>query len=243
VRNVTHLLSVVRRLRLLFLQLYKSVDASVRPDEELAYLAITRPEVDRIVEPEVTVIPPLNSIPTMPSPSSTLVNTPDLSPEAHEISSPISDSQDGERSRSVLGKRASQDRENSSGSSGDVTRHKGDTALDPAGIDVSMEIDRASDDYEMVAKPDRKSAHSPSNMTDIAGLDLKSPTEEKELDWTTSVGSVQEPTPSHTPPLGPLIVQSGPPPLPPRPPLPARQDTLASGLRFGETILAARRRS
>ncbi|WVQ72603.1 hypothetical protein IAR50_002161 [Cryptococcus sp. DSM 104548] len=42
----------VRQLRLLFLQLYKSELPAVRPEEELAYLAITRPEVDSWVESE-----------------------------------------------------------------------------------------------------------------------------------------------------------------------------------------------
>ncbi|ODO08058.1 hypothetical protein I350_03641 [Cryptococcus amylolentus CBS 6273] len=42
----------VRQLRLLFLQLYKSELPAVRPEEELAYLAITRPEVDSWVDSE-----------------------------------------------------------------------------------------------------------------------------------------------------------------------------------------------
>ncbi|KAK4683835.1 hypothetical protein P7C73_g6382, partial [Tremellales sp. Uapishka_1] len=62
----------VRQLRLLFLQLYKSELAAVRPDEELAYLAITRPEIDAVVveQPEpvsLPVVPTLDTLPTLNS--------------------------------------------------------------------------------------------------------------------------------------------------------------------------------
>nr|ODN88380.1 hypothetical protein L203_02993 [Cryptococcus depauperatus CBS 7841] len=94
----------VEQLRLLFLQLYKSELSAVRPEEELAYLAVTRPEVDAIVEsddcgPNLSVAPPpeftktkplletVSSIPDltiMPSPSSTAFPSVTQSP-AQEI--------------------------------------------------------------------------------------------------------------------------------------------------------------
>jgi ubiquitin carboxyl-terminal hydrolase 25/28 len=163
----------------------------------------------------------------MPSPSSTRIATPDLSPEHTDISLPPSPTpEDRERSRSILGKRASQDRDDSSRSSEDRARQKGGDLEDRSGMETPMEVDKASDDFELVPKPDREKAESPSAATEIAGLELKSPIEEKDPDWTTT----EEPAISedHSRPS-----PKKPPPLPPRPPLPARKDTLASGLRFG----------
>jgi ubiquitin carboxyl-terminal hydrolase 25/28 len=205
----------VRQLRLLFLQLYKSDQAAVRPDEELAYLAITRPEVDQIVAPEVprpvtptresTIIPSLDSIPNIPSPESTQVGTPPQSPTEMDISRPPSPS----RSRSVLGKRVSQDREDSSSSrSGEErSRLKSDGFEHVQEVESPMEVEGGSTgEFEMVENVERPG--SPSATNEIAALRLKSPIVEE------SLGTV-------------------PPPLPPRLAV-VRQATLASGLQFGE---------
>lgn len=108
----------VRQLRLLFLQLYKTELPAVRPDEELAYLAITRPEIDSMVEQ--TQEPPtelsastatatdsahitpnlLDSIPsvpdltTLPSPSSTIFASPPESPRQDLTGTPNPSGQD-----------------------------------------------------------------------------------------------------------------------------------------------------
>nr|KIR50274.1 ubiquitin carboxyl-terminal hydrolase 25/28 [Cryptococcus bacillisporus CA1280] len=100
---------VVRQLRLLFLQLYKTELPAVRPDEELAYLAITRPEIDRMVEQtqepstelstatdsaQITSnllgsIPSVPDLTTLPSPSSTIFASPPESPRQDLTSTPI----------------------------------------------------------------------------------------------------------------------------------------------------------
>ncbi|KIR77297.1 ubiquitin carboxyl-terminal hydrolase 25/28 [Cryptococcus gattii E566] len=99
---------VVRQLRLLFLQLYKTELPAVRPDEELAYLAITRPEIDRMVEQtqepstelstaidsaQITSnvldsIPSVPNLTTLPSPSSTIFASPPESPRQDLTSTP-----------------------------------------------------------------------------------------------------------------------------------------------------------
>jgi ubiquitin carboxyl-terminal hydrolase 25/28 len=190
---------------LLFLQLYKSEESAVRPDEELAYLAITRPEVDHIVGPEVgpaptrAMMPSLDSIPDAPSPCSTRVASPDLTPTERSLSPPPAPMT---RSRSVLGKRASQDRERSAESITDRSRIKSEGFEDVLEVESPME---GLDDFEMIddtKKVCERATRSPTE--EIAALRLKSPVSEE-------IGMV-------------------PPPLPPRP---VRQATLASGLQFG----------
>lgn len=154
--------SVVKQLRLLFLQLYQSEQTAVRPDEELAYLAITRPEVDAIVEPlTIDTIPnapmTIDSIPDMPSPSSTRVATP-TPPASPTFLSPVMTPTE---SRSVLGKRQSQDRDSFS-DTGERARHKSEGAVQ----------DPFSEDLEM--------PKSPSAATDLADLSLVTPIEEEE---------------------------------------------------------------
>lgn len=105
--RVAALTTVVRQLRNLFLQLGKSDLAAIRPQQELAYLAITRPEDDDNGEPPIVT--------QQPSPSSTRVNSP--FPEAavevtmDSMRSPPVNVPEEVRQTSVLGKRASQDRE------------------------------------------------------------------------------------------------------------------------------------
>ncbi|WRT66247.1 uncharacterized protein IL334_003200 [Kwoniella shivajii] len=236
----------VRQLRLLFLQLYKSELPSVRPDEELAYLAITRPEVDAIVEPQIAPPPQpstsrltlddIPDIPDIPSPSSTQVASPITSPvltpvdngKPHEASS-STDREDKESS--ILGKRASEDRDDSSRSSQEYFRHKSEGAHD---VDSPTEME--IDDFELVTKPP---PDSPSATMDLTHLDLKSPIPESkdefienfdipdqaEIESGNGKAPLQEEEVKYDPP-------SVPPPLPPRPHL-AKKDTLSSGLRFG----------
>lgn len=202
---------VVRQLRLLFLQLYKSEESAVRPDEELAYLAITRPEVDAIVEPKITAFPNLDSIPDIPSPTSTRVATPTPSrpftPDSPEIVETPLNSFDDHSSGSILGKRQSQDRDSFSDTSpAERARHK----TDGFGVD---ELDKAPilDGYEVV------NAESPTDVTDLADLSLG---QKNPPDLAPDEDFVMYDPPSI------------PPPLPVRPN--ARRDsTLASGLRFG----------
>ena len=227
----------MRQLRLLFLQLYKSEAASVRPEEELAYLAITRPEIDQIVSPEVTEKPALlDTIPTIPSPSSTRVATPEFSPTPDTISLPDSPTRpELDRSESILGKRASTDRDDSSRSSTEHTRRKseGMEIEDESGsgriiaerTETATQTDKDSDEFEIVLGENKNMEEiergltrvdSPSGMTDIGTLKLKSPElEELPMDLHERVGQV-------------------PPPLPPRPAVTRKDTTLASGLRFGE---------
>jgi ubiquitin carboxyl-terminal hydrolase 25/28 len=201
-------LAVVRQLRLLFLQLYKSESSSVRPDEELAYLAITRPEIDQIVEPETAPQRiTLDTIPDIPSASSTRVNSPVASPTIPTASLPGSPVFDAEAS-SVLGKRASTERDDSSRSSGEHTRQKSEGYDDLSGA-IMLEPPSAKQDTAAGDEMDRP-AESPSAITDLGALKLKSP----ELEDKPKEATV-------------------PPPLPARPGPPTRKDTLASGLRFG----------
>lgn len=207
---------VVRQLRLLFLQLYKAEQPAVRPDEELAYLAITRPEVDQIVEPaEPRSI--LDDIPNVPSPSSTRVNTPEPSPPA----SPRTSTTSG-HDRSILGKRASQDRE-SSGSGDERPRKSEGFEQSSKTSAVEEEMMTNDEEFELVPKPHEESADSPAAQMDLASLDLKSPDTEK-------------PIPLPLPKNESTLV---PPPKPPA--LPPRREskaTLASGLRFGRSTWA-----
>ncbi|WVW83772.1 hypothetical protein I302_105793 [Kwoniella bestiolae CBS 10118] len=220
----------VRQLRLLFLQLYKSETSSVRPDEELAYLAITRPEVDAIVEPRTAPqaespknkfsLDDIPDIPDVPSPSSTQVATPISSPDLKPVqveSSTSTVTVRDDRESSVLGKRASEDRDDSSSpSSGGVIRHKSDDQ-----VASPMEVD----DFELVSKPgidEPVQADSPSATMDLGHLDLKSPIPESKEEF---IPQQQEEEVKYASP-------SVPPPLPPRPQL-AKKDTLSSGLRFG----------
>jgi ubiquitin carboxyl-terminal hydrolase 25/28 len=204
------------------LQLYKTDAPAVRPDEELAYLAITRPEVDQIVEPD----PPVSSsmiddLPTVGSPSSTCVNTPSNS----RPSSPLRRSVSASRS-SILGKRISQDR--------DTSESPGDRPKKSDGFERLREETPPSDPFEMVERPDdvqatpvQRESTPPSSATDassvpssaigpdIEGLRLKSPAIES-----------SNPMETYAPP-------PGPPPLPPRPRR-ASKGTLNAGLKFGE---------
>lgn len=223
------------QLRLLFLQLYKSEQAAVRPDEELAYLAITRPEVDQIVspQPETAVPQPLtfDSIPDMPSPSSTYVATPGT-PHTPMASLPSSPRPGLARSSSVLGKRASEDREDmSSGSDDDRSRIKSDgfedlgytetvEPMDTEEFELIPKVNEVEDRASAVDEPEQMS--SPSATTVIAALKLKSP----ELE-DVPVSANPEVVAGHQ------EISSVPPPLPLRPAI-GRKDTLASGLRFGE---------
>ncbi|WWC89454.1 uncharacterized protein L201_004378 [Kwoniella dendrophila CBS 6074] len=233
----------VRQLRLLFLQLYKSEIPSVRPDEELAYLAITRPEVDAIVEPQVAVpqastsrftLDDIPDIPDVPSPSSTQVNTPVSSPELKAVDHPVvhessTSTLRGDREDSVLGKRASEDRDDSPRSSAEHIRYKSDESQKQEPVTSPMEID----DFESVPRPDAElqqqpsQAPSPSATMDLGHLDLKSPVPESKDEFigNEDLQKASEPEIKYDPP-------NAPPPLPPRPQL-AKKDTLNSGLRFG----------
>ncbi|OCF36740.1 hypothetical protein I316_01336 [Kwoniella heveanensis BCC8398] len=252
----------VRQLRLLFLQLYKSELPSVRPDEELAYLAITRPEVDAIVEPELHASPEATAtakpskltldsipdIPDIPSPSSTQVATPASTPGAKNVNLPSTSPLDprGGSDVSVLGKRASEDRDDSSRSSLELehVRHKSEGGDIVEGFErvartqSPMEVD--TDDFELIPKPDQ--APSPSATMDLGHLDIKSPPPESDAtaaggsyaedDYFASKGrqdTLKPPIPQQEEKFDPPSV---PPPLPPRPNF-AKKDTLSSGLRFG----------
>lgn len=225
-------MAVVRQLRLLFLQLYRCEGSSVRPEEELAYLAITRPEIDQIVEPETAkprmTLDSIPDIPDIPSNSSTRVNTPDVSPTVPPTSLPGSPRRpEIVRASSVLGKRPSEDRDDSSRSSEDHSRQKSDGFEDLGNvtpINTGME-----DDYEMVSGQRRDDrVESPSAATDLGALKLKSP----ELETPDEQEPTEIPEPNEVTESVKEKAVTVPPPLPPRPTV-ARKDTLASGLRFG----------
>jgi ubiquitin carboxyl-terminal hydrolase 25/28 len=217
----------VYQLRLLFLQLYKTDAAAVRPDEELAYLAITRPEFDSVIEAVEEPGSLLDSLPDVGSPSSTMVNTPVNS----RPTSPLLRSPSISRS-SVLGKRVSQDRESAS---------PGERPKKSDGFEKLAEVDDVEHDFEMVDNTEEEkpkpvhhefaedlpsistdipsSAPSTTADMDIDGLKLKSPELESQdrIDRET-----------FAPP-------AGPPPLPPRPRR-ASKGTLNAGLKFGESL-------
>ncbi|WWC70309.1 uncharacterized protein I206_104259 [Kwoniella pini CBS 10737] len=235
----------VRQLRLLFLQLYKSETSSVRPDEELAYLAITRPEVDAIVEPHVENPPQpstskltlddIPDIPDVPSPSSTQVASPLSSPELRplELSTQHESSMStlrGDRESSILGKRASEDRDDSSSRSSQEVVRQINKVTSPSEMEV--------DDFELIPRPEGDAqpiqADSPSATMDLGHLDIQSPIPESKDEFVSSndlqLFSVNEDNgPEEQVKYDPPSV---PPPLPPRPQL-AKKDTLSSGLRFG----------
>jgi len=210
----------------LFLQLYKTEGSSVRPDEELAYLAITRPEFDAVIE---TVEEPgslIDNLPNVGSPASTMVNTPINS----RPSSPLRRSPSVSRS-SVLGKRISQDRESAS---------PGERPKKSDGFEKLAEVNDVEHDFEMVDNAvDEKeqpvhqefsddlpsistdipsSAPSTTADMDIDGLKLKSP----EFEQQNPIEMDFAPPP-------------GPPPLPPRPRR-ASKGTLNAGLKFGKSL-------
>ena len=256
----------VRELRLLFNQLYESENSSVRPEEALAYLAITRPEIDQVLEPEPTIIGGskrilLDDIPTIPSPSSTRVATPDESPSHQDLlmssrpSSPVPDASPktpgGERNRSegsmsILGKRASEDRDDSPRSSVGHVRARSD-ALEPISQTESPTEDDEQEEegyFSLIPKGSAESADvleaisSPTPAPDLQALRLEGNDEETKDDDSLTQFEERHDNESKTraeerleyaPPV------SVPPPLPTRPQA-ARKDTLASGLKFGELV-------
>jgi ubiquitin carboxyl-terminal hydrolase 25/28 len=210
---------VVHQLRRLFLQLYKTEASAVRPDEELAYLAITRPEIDDIVqpeEPEKSTI--LDDMPTLASPSSTKVNT----PEPSRPSSPMMRQASPSRS-SVLGKRESQSR-SPYASPGDRPR-RSDGFIKLQEADAEADSDFQMIDVDEKSQPIHQEFADPPSSDDkpssTAGMDMES------LHLNSPDVEASEPIPPvYQPP-------PGPPPLPPRP----RRDskgTLNAGLKFGE---------
>lgn len=262
-------------MRLLFLQLYKSTEPSVRPDEELAYLAITRPEVNDIVEPvpdtvkagriTLDTIPDAASLsdsltqvdPSSPSPPS-LLGDDDVDNDKVITESPLVSPTQSTFGRSVLGKRASQDREASPNEGGDDrSRLKSEgfgqvDEVDPMSDSPALQsVDNGasgpgSDDFELIQRPENPS--SPSAVTDLADLRLRSeapdgssrvPTPDRELDDAISDsdegdalalgGVLERPATIEQPIYDPPSV---PPPLPLRP-VARRASTLASGLKFG----------
>jgi ubiquitin carboxyl-terminal hydrolase 25/28 len=161
----------------------------------------------------------------MPSESSTRVNSPNTSPTIPNTSLPGSPVRpEVIRASSVLGKRPSEDRDDSSRSSEDNSRQKNDGFEDLG--DITPIQAGVEDDYELVSGLSIEGrVESPSAATDLGALKLKSP----ELE--TREAQVTMPDP---PPMEDLSNDNStvPPPLPPRPTV-ARKDTLASGLRFG----------
>ena len=181
------MLLVVRQLQLLFMQMYESGDSSVRPDEDLAYLAITRPEIDRLVEPQNRPDSPekrqgiLDAIPDIApsSSSSTRVASP-------ERASSVADSAPD---TSILGKRQSVDRDDSSRSSLEHSRQKSEAN----GTD---QFDESSgEDY--FAPRQESGLRSPSAVRDIEALNLR---EDEQIEQY-SPPSVPPPLPPR-PPVG-----------------------------------------
>lgn len=224
---------VVHQLRLLFLQLYKTDAPAVRPDEELAYLAITRPEIDEIVEPEETKQEPgsiIDNLPTVGSPSSTCVNTPNVS----RPSSPLHRELSASRS-SVLGKRVSQDR--------DTSRSPGDRPKKSDGFERLREEDLSSEaehDFEMVDAPEEEKskpihqefAESQSAAMTDAPSSAPSTTADMDIDRL----KLKSPEIDADPIKADYAPPPGPPPLPPRPRR-ASKGTLNAGLKFGKSLI------
>lgn len=210
---------------------------------ELAYLAITVPQSDQEVHEEVKQeVPPeqgssfLDSIPTVGSPSSTRVNTPEPSFPSSPVLQPASPSRS-----SILGKRASQDRE-SNGSPKERPKRADTTSGDDKVSTSDNEDGEIADDFEMISKPDepihRESMNSdtvtvttaeqelaPSSPTpgaEMDGLKLKSPSVERSdpMAEGTKMQKRYDPPP-------------GPPPLPPRPARSMSKAVLDKGLEFG----------
>lgn len=180
----------------------------------------------------------LDSIPTIASPSSTRVNTPSQS----RTVSPTQRSVSPTRS-SILGKRASQDRE-SSNSPKDRPKRSDTHNDDLMSISDSGEAG-SGDDFEMISKPEEPKHRSstlsnvsdtitvtpaleelreisPSPGMDIESLKLKSPGVENQNPMDALDGN----TTMYQPP-------PGPPPLPPRPRRTSK-GTLNAGLKFGK---------
>ncbi|EIW70776.1 hypothetical protein TREMEDRAFT_68214 [Tremella mesenterica DSM 1558] len=208
----------VRHLRLLFIQLYLSEASAVRPEEELAYLAITRPEVDQIIEPPAPTRDAFSGINDIPSPSSTKVATPEYSPSRTDLSLPSSPVATPTREQSILGKRQSTDRDSDGGiSPGARPRLKSDDYEMESPTDANHSMDTARN-----LSPDSgpiQRGSSPSMTARILSLDIKSPPEDS-LDVVLPNSNITS-SPTN------ILV---PPPLPPRP---RRESTLASGLKFG----------
>lgn len=213
---------------------------------ELAYLAITVPQSDQEVNREAQAEIPaeqgsfLDSIPTVVSPSSTRVNTPNPSRPTTPIQQPASPSRS-----SILGKRASQDRESN-----------GSPKERPKRSDVVAEDDRMSiseggdniDDFEIVNQPGETTHRDsiisepvtvtpadqalegsrPSPDVEIENLKLKSPV----LAGQERIGETDDEIPSLYP------SPSGPPPLPPRPRRMSKA-VLEKGLEFGKCIITS----
>ena len=219
----------VLELQTLFHRLDVTNRAAVRPEETLAYLAITRPEVDSIVDAHPASAP-LADIPEIASPSSTRIASPEPSPEPTD--GEPSTTPNDHRSRmssidrvqqSVLGKRASEDRE-------DKPRSPTSSRQRSDGPDRLIELETPDDssEFEMVDEPSMSDDgvvnivprdRAQSETVDISALDIQSPTEEKpELMSQATV-------------LDPIRSPVMKPPLPARPK--RRESTLQSGLRFG----------
>lgn len=184
----------------------------------------------------------LDSIPTIASPSSTRVNTPARSRPA----SPTQRSASPTRS-SILGKRASQDRE-SSNSPKDRPKRSDTFANDDLMVLSDSGEAGSGEDFEMVSKPEEPRHQdstisttsdtvtvtpayeelgppSPTPGMDMESLKLKSPEIETQNPMDAA-GQVDANTTVYQPP-------PGPPPLSPRPRRTSKA-TLNAGLKFGE---------
>ena len=253
----------------------------MRPDEELAYLAITRPEVDAIVEPAPDTIKPgkvtLDTIPDMPSPtlsSTDIGSIRGMSPDTTETPEEVEQIEDAESranalggdaastsadrsGRSILGKRASQDRESSGSSNDDRHRLKSESRISESELVESPFMETAPSFPAL----DRAKLDSMGPVSTLADLHLKSTPSSPSLrdaqterpDPMSSVvegdllGMEEEPSTAKPiqEPSGKVGQDtdmdedfvmyeppSNPPPLPARP-IARRASTLASGLKFG----------
>lgn len=270
----TLILVVVRQLRLLFQQLYESEASAVEPTVELAALAITRPDMPVAAEtqnggPSKAGASILDSIPDAPSPSSTMVNSAVSSragsPEPRHTEAPAESNSPvavAEHDRvlgtreTVLGKRASEDRNSRESSaeiasrsrlrSGDAFSTFSDVQETPSMADTPMSEAEGLVLVPKVDDSDKLDFDSPSVEPEIAKLEIQSPAAADELSETALPAAGDERVPEQSADIPSLFtaedkentpppVATVPPPLPARPmPVLARQESaLEAGLKFG----------
>ncbi|BEI89970.1 uncharacterized protein CcaverHIS019_0300400 [Cutaneotrichosporon cavernicola] len=257
----------VEMLGELFKQMYETEQAAVTPAEELARLAILPIDLidqrrDAVPSPKTRLtIDTLPTIPQLASPSASGVATTDTTPTTpiSALSPTISSGGLSPRSRpspplrrgSVLGKRASEDRESTFGGSEERLRssvHRSTNLIEmdsptrgsPSARDVSRD-----EDVEMTSQesPTREGSDLSPADAGLSGLELTSPSNVMDGPATpkteTRISALL--TPDATPPrqIGPQLpdegmsmadaLGSGPPPLPPR----RRSLALVAAEKFG----------
>lgn len=220
--------------------MYKTTNAAVTPREELARLAIL--PLDQVSERKDSIMPPeksrvtIDSLPTILSPCSTagssgaatandtVPNTPVLAESPPSTTTPLW----SERRGSVLGKRASEDRDSVFGSSEERTRRPTGMSENLIDLEDSGPPTPTRSQSVPLHGRNREDSELTAPAADLSQLDLASPlTKAQGVSDETPSSPVKEPGAADEP-----TAPSAPPPLPPR----RKSMALVAAEKFGEFL-------